>query len=177
MSVDAFARQTAAKAADLASNLPGRGSSMVALPFGGSVWDLGGGYRDAVFATPHGSVEAAHARAVATGKSRVIVNGIAWVADGTVTTFNVPIEFMGGATLSANGFALNFTKGFRAHDLDPIFNAADARFLKFPQWQRLTPFHYGAKGDYVSTASPGTDDGDALNAWAAELCWRVMPPA
>lgn len=177
MSVDAFARQTAAKVADLASILPGRGSSMVALPYGGSVWDLGGGYRDAVFATAHGSVEAAHARAVATGKSRVIVNGIAWVADGTVTTFNVPIEFMGGATCRANGFSLNFAAGFRADDYDSIFLASDAARLTFPPVQRLTPFHFGAKGNYVSSSSPGTDDGDALNAWAAELCWRVLPPA
>jgi len=150
---------------------------MVALPFGGSVGDLGASYKDAVFATAQGGVELAHAQAVATGKSRVIVNGLAWVANGTVTTFNVVIEFVGGATLSANGFALNFAKGFRAHDFDAVFTPGDTKLLTFPAWQRLTPFHYGAKGDFVSAGSPGTDDGDALNAWASELCWRVMPPA
>lgn len=153
------------------------GAGLIGLPFGGTVGDLGSAYRDAVFATTATSVELAHAQAVATGKTRVIVNGLAWVANGTVTTFTVPIEFIGGATCSANGFALNFTKGFRANDTDAIFSPADAKLLTFPLWQRLTPFHFGAKGDYVSAASPGTDDGDALNAWAGELCWRVMPPA
>ncbi len=177
MAVDALARLNAAKSADLASTAAGKGASLVALPFGGSVGDLGGSYKDAVFATAQGGVELAHAQALATGKSRVIVNGFAWVANGTVTTFNVVIEFVGSATLSANGYALNFTKGFRAHDMDSVFSPADARLLTFPTTQRLTPFHYGAKGDYVSSASPGTDDGNALNAWASELCWRVMPPA
>lgn len=177
MSVDAFARMASAKTADLASSAPGKGASLVSLPFGGSVGDLGGGYRDAVFATAHGGVELAHAQALAMGKSRVIVNGFAWVATGAVTNFAVVIEFMGGATLSANGFALNFTKGFRANDTDAIFSPGDAKLLTLPPSQRLTPFHFGAKGDYVSAASPGTDDGDALNAWASELCWRVMPPA
>ncbi|GEN99644.1 hypothetical protein NSE01_14770 [Novosphingobium sediminis] len=176
MSVDAFARLTSAKVADLASSAPGKGASLVSLPNGGTLGDLGNGYRDAVFATAHGGVELACAQAVAAGKSRVIVNGLAWVATGTVTTFAVMIEFMGGATLSANGFALNFAKGFRANDTDAIFAPADARLLTFPVTQRLTPFHFGAKADYVSPAAPGTDNADALNAWAGELCWRVMPP-
>jgi len=140
--------------------------------------------KDAVLASDYTTVEAAYTSAISLGKTRLIVNGITWVANGTVTTFNLPIEFVGGATLSTNGFALNFTKGFRANDLDKVFAAADASKLTFPTWQRLTPQHFGAKGDYVSSSSPGTDNGDldgthtqdAINAWASKLCWRVMPP-
>lgn len=119
--------------------------------------------------------ELACTQALAAGKSRVIVNGMAWVANGTITTLPVAIEFMGGSSLSANGFTLNFSKGFRASDTDAIFSPTDSKFLVFPQWQRLTPHHFGAKGDYVSAAAPGTDDGDALIAWASKLCARVMP--
>lgn len=143
-----------------------------------ALWQrFNGAYADAVLASEYGSVEAAHTAAVLAGKKRVVVPGLAWVANGTVTTFTLPIEFIGGATCRANGFALTLAAGFRAGDYDNLFLPSDAGRLTFPVWQRLTPFHFGAKGDYVSSASPGTDDGDALNAWAAELCWRVMPPA
>lgn len=175
MAVDSFARLTSARYADLASTAPGKGASLIALPFGGSLGDLGGNFRDAVFATATTKVEIAHALALATGKARLVINGINWVADGSLTTFTIPVEFVGGATCSANGFALNFTRGFRADDYAAIFSPRDAPNITLPRWQRLTPFHFGAKADYVSAASPGTDDGDALNAWASELCTRVMP--
>lgn len=175
MAVDAFVRLTAAKTADLASSAPGKGASLVALPHGGTLGDLGGTVRDAVFATATTSVEAAHALALATGKTRILVNGLDWVADGSLTTFALPIEFLGGATCSANGFLLTFTQGFRADDYAAVFSPADAALLRLPAWQRLTPFHFGAKADFVSAATPGTDDGPALNAWASELCTRFMP--
>ena len=175
MAVDAFARLTSTKSADLASIAPGKGANLIALPFGGSVGDLGGSFRDAVFATAANGVEAAHAQAIASGKSRIIVSGISWVANGAVTTFTLPLEFVGGATCSANGLPLNFTRGFRADDYAAVFTPGDAGLLKFPSWQRLTPQHFGAKADYVSASSPGTDDGPALQAWASELCTRVMP--
>ncbi len=133
-------------------------------------------FADALLASDYGTVEAAHTAAVLQGKKRVIVAGLAWVANGTVTTFNVPIEFQGGATCRANGFALTFAAGFRAGDYDPIFLPGDAGNLNFPALQRLSPFHFGAKGDYVSSASPGTDDTAALNAFASKLCDRWIPP-
>jgi len=131
---------------------------------------------DAYYSSGYPTVEAAYTAAIADGKGRVVVNGTAWTANGTVTTFTLPIEFTGGGRLvSANGFALNFTKGFRASDYDAVFAASDAAKITLPIWQRLTPQHYGAKADYISSSSVSTNNGDALNAWANELCWRVMP--
>lgn len=131
-------------------------------------------FADATFARQYPTVEAAYTTALAQGKKRVIVNGIAWVANGTVTTFNLPIVFRGGASINPNGNTITLAGGFIAEDRDAVFAASDvlAGRIVVPDWQQVTAWHCGAKGDYVSAAQPGTDDGNALQAWASLPCER-----
>ena len=128
------------------------------------------------FASEFSSVEEALAAAVARNKAVLVIDVASWTLSGNVS-LAVLVEFVGKTAVSCSGFTLNFIRGFTAPDYVELFSPADGALITLPSWQRLTPFHFGARGDFVSSASPGTDDGAALNAWASELCWRAMPPA
>lgn len=160
----------AAKAAALAA---AGGAALIGLAQGGDAQDMADVYKNAVFSASYASVEAAHAAAVSAGKSYVVVNS-AWTLTANFTA-TLKIIFAPGFTVSCGAYTLNLSNGFQADDAQQVFLAADASKITLPTWQRLTPQHFGAKADYVSSTSVGTDNGDALNAWANELCWRVMP--
>lgn len=140
------------------------------IPINGDLQNI---YANAVFSSSYASVEAAHAAAVTAGKTYVIVNS-AWSLTANFTA-TLKLIFAPGFTVSCGSYTLNLSNGFDASDTQQVFFAADSSLITLPKWQRLTPFHYGAKADYISVGSPGTDDGAALNAWASELCYRVMP--
>lgn len=128
---------------------------------------------DAVFSSSYSTVEAAHGAALSEGKARVIINQ-AWSLTANFTA-TLPLVFVRGIVPTCGAFTLTLSGGFEADDTQKVFNAADAPRIFLPAWQRLTPFHFGARADFVSSGTPGTDDADALNAWASKLCSRVMP--
>jgi hypothetical protein len=149
------------------------GAAMVGLENGGTVQDFADIYANAVFSASYASVTAAQAAASSAGKTYVVVNS-AWTLTANFTA-TLKIIFAPGFTVSCGAYTLNLSNGFQADDTQQVFFASDASKITLPMWQRLTPQHYGAKADYISSSSVGTDNGAALNAWANELCWRVMP--
>ncbi len=155
---------------DLGSNVSGKGGSLVGLEGGGTVQTAHG---DVIYASGALTVETAHSIALMTGKKRVVV-ARSWNLSVDFTAL-LPVEFQRGYTVSCGSYALNLSAGFVADDYQQVFLPGDASKITLPFWQRLTPQHFGAKANYNGVASQGTDDGDALNAWASKLCWRVMP--
>lgn len=149
------------------------GAAAIGIAGGGTVQDLASIYANAVFSASYASVEAAHAAAVSAGKTYVVVNS-AWALTGNFTATR-QIMFALGFTVSCGAYTLNLSNGFIATDYQRVFLAADASKITLPQWQRLTPQHFGALADYVNSGSPGNNDGPALQAWASKLCTRVMP--
>jgi len=149
------------------------GAAAIGIAGGGTVQDLASIYANAVFSASYASVEAAHAAAVSAGKTYVVVNS-AWALTGNFTATRQMV-FALGFTVSCGAYTLNLSNGFIATDYQQIFTASEATKITLPFWQRLTPFHFGAKANYNGVADQGTDDGTALNAWASRLCWRVMP--
>lgn len=91
--------------------------------------------------------------------------------------FDREVIFSGPVDIDCNGHTMTFSKGFTASDYHQVFRAEDSSLINLPHHQRLTPMHFGARGNYVSPSSPGSDDSDALNAWASKICNRVMPSA
>lgn len=114
---------------------------------------------------------AAFAAAIAASSYVVVPTGTYNLASNLTVSSTLAFE---GGKLKCGG-TITFTTPFEADDLAQVFFAADAANITLPMWQRLTPQHFGAKADYISSVSVGTDNGDALNAWADQLCWRVMP--
>jgi len=149
------------------------GAAAIGIAGGGTVQDLASIYANAVFSASYASVEAAHAAAVSAGKTYVVVNS-AWALTGNFTATRQMV-FALGFTVSCGSYTLNLSNGFIATDYQQVFTASEVSKITLPLWQRLTPQHFGAKADYVSSGSPGTDDGAALQAWASEVCTRVMP--
>ena len=107
------------------------------------------------------------------GRTYVVVNS-AWTLTANFTATRRMV-FAPGFTVSCGAYTLSLSNGFTADDMQQIFSASDGDKITLPMWQRLTPQHFGANADYISSISVGTDNGDALNAWADQLCWRVMP--
>ena len=114
---------------------------------------------------------AAFAAAIAASSYVVVPSGTYNLASNLTVSSTLVFE---GGKLKCGG-TITFTAAFQADDLAQVFFAADEANIRLPVWQRLTPQHFGAKADYISSISVGTDNGDALNAWADQLCWRVMP--
>ena len=131
---------------------------------------------DSFYASNYTTLSAAYAAALSFEASAITIDNGEWVADASIT-FVIPVVFRPGSSLSCGTHAVTFSQGFVAPDTQQVFYATDYALITLPVWQRLTPFHFGAMGNYVSYGSPGYDDGPALNAWAAMQCDRVMPRA